>query len=173
MAIFVLQMLLFILQDEDKVNRSHRWPNTVKSICSGHCKDLELVSSLARVHNSESLYQTNVCSIFLFSCCSYYWGVQYKEGVWKARVSGELRNGASLHAGFYDLILFFSIIFLYFNLRPLCLSPEPLWTLNTAFLDHVTSHAHNYAKFVLCRLHRFTECDHNRFSFHNISFTVK
>ena len=29
--------------------------------------------------------------------------------------------------------LVFSSIFLYFNLRPLCLRPEPLWTLNTPF----------------------------------------
>ena len=69
--------------------------------------------------------------------------------------------------------LVFSSIFLYFNRRPLCLRPEPLWTLNTPFLDHMTSHAHNYAKFGLCRLHQFTESDHNSFSFHNISFTVK
>ena len=31
------------------------------------------------------------------------------------------------------LDLVFSSIFLYFNLRPLCLRPEPLWTLNTRF----------------------------------------
>ena len=31
------------------------------------------------------------------------------------------------------LDLVFSSIFLYFNLRPLCLRPEPLWTLNTSF----------------------------------------
>ena len=31
------------------------------------------------------------------------------------------------------LDLVFSSIFLYFNLRPLCLRPEPLWTLNTPF----------------------------------------
>ena len=32
------------------------------------------------------------------------------------------------------LDLVFSSIFLHFNLRPLCLKPEPLWTLNTTFL---------------------------------------
>ena len=31
------------------------------------------------------------------------------------------------------LKLVLSSIFLYFNLRPLCLRPEPLWTLNTSF----------------------------------------
>ena len=67
------------------------------------------------------------------------------------------------------LDLVFSSVFPYFNLRPLCLRPEPLWTLNT----HVTSHAHSYVKFGLFRLHQFTECDHNRFSLHNISFKVK
>ena len=31
------------------------------------------------------------------------------------------------------LDLVFSSIFLYFNLRPLCLRPKPLWNLNTPF----------------------------------------
>ena len=39
--------------------------NTVNFLYSGHCRDLELVSSLARlIRNSESLCQTNVCNIF-------------------------------------------------------------------------------------------------------------
>ena len=33
---------------------------TVNSFYSGHCRDLELVSSLARVCNSGSLFQSNV-----------------------------------------------------------------------------------------------------------------
>ena len=37
---------------------------TVNSIYCGHCRDLELVSSLARVRNSESLFQSNVCNLF-------------------------------------------------------------------------------------------------------------
>ena len=32
---------------------------------SGHCRDLELVSSLARVRNSGSLFQSNFCNLFL------------------------------------------------------------------------------------------------------------
>ena len=32
----------------------------VNSIYGGHCRDRELVSSLARVHNSGSLYQSNI-----------------------------------------------------------------------------------------------------------------
>ena len=48
MANFVLQMLLFILQDEDKVNRSHRWPITVNSLYNGHCRDLELGGNYMR-----------------------------------------------------------------------------------------------------------------------------
>ena len=39
--------------------------NTVNSRYSGHCKDLELVSSFARVRNSGSVFQSNVCSLFL------------------------------------------------------------------------------------------------------------
>ena len=38
--------------------------NTVNSHYSGHCKDLELVSSFARVRNSGSVFQLNVCSLF-------------------------------------------------------------------------------------------------------------
>ena len=108
-------------------------------------------------------------------------GVGFK--IWSARVRQSsvisntllrwIKEWVLVTCGFLWLDLVFSSIFLYSNLRPLCLRPEPLWTLNTPFLDHVTSHAHNYAKFGLCRLHQFTECDHNRFSFHNISFTVK
>ena len=38
---------------------------TVNSLYSGHCRDLKLVSSVARVRNSGSLFQLNVCSSFL------------------------------------------------------------------------------------------------------------
>ena len=38
---------------------------TVNSLYSGHCRDLELMSSLARVRNSGSLFQSNVCNLFL------------------------------------------------------------------------------------------------------------
>ena len=41
--------------------------NTVDSLFSGHCWDLELVSLLARVPDSGSLcllYQSNVCNLF-------------------------------------------------------------------------------------------------------------
>ena len=43
------------------------------------CRDLELVSSLARAHNSESLFESNVCNIFCrgFSRCLNFWGVCY------------------------------------------------------------------------------------------------
>ena len=39
--------------------------NTVNSLYRGHCGDLELVFSLARVHNSGSLFQSNICKLFL------------------------------------------------------------------------------------------------------------
>ena len=35
------------------------------SLYCGHYRDLEVVSSLARVRNSESLFQSNDCSLFL------------------------------------------------------------------------------------------------------------
>ena len=38
---------------------------TVNSLYSGHCRDLEVVSSLVRVRNSGSLFQSNVCNLFL------------------------------------------------------------------------------------------------------------
>ena len=37
--------------------------NTVNSLYSRHCRDLKLVSSLARVRNSGSLFQSNVCNL--------------------------------------------------------------------------------------------------------------
>ena len=40
-------------------------PYTVNSLYSGHCRDLKLVSSVARVRNSGSLFQSNVCNSFL------------------------------------------------------------------------------------------------------------
>ena len=39
--------------------------STVNSLYCGHCRDLELVSLLARVRNSGSLFQSNVCNLFL------------------------------------------------------------------------------------------------------------
>ena len=58
-----------------KVMKSHNRPfcsmlgccsskNTVNSLYSGHCRDLELVSSLARVRKSGTLFQSNVCNLF-------------------------------------------------------------------------------------------------------------
>ena len=38
--------------------------NTVNFLYSGHCRDLKLVSSVARVRNSGSLFQSNVCNFF-------------------------------------------------------------------------------------------------------------
>ena len=38
---------------------------TVNSIYSGHCRDLELVSTLARVSNGGSLFQLNISNTFL------------------------------------------------------------------------------------------------------------
>ena len=38
---------------------------TVNSLYSGHCRHLELVSSLARVRNRRSLFQSNFCRLFL------------------------------------------------------------------------------------------------------------
>ena len=37
----------------------------VNSLYSGHCRDLKLVSFVARVRNSGSLFQSNVCNLFL------------------------------------------------------------------------------------------------------------
>ena len=54
----------------------------VNSLYCGLCIDLEEVSSLQRVRNSGSLFQSNVCDLFSggFSCCPFYRGVR------KARV---------------------------------------------------------------------------------------
>lgn len=39
---------------------------TVNSLYSGPCRDLKLVFSLARVCNSGSLFQSNICNVCLF-----------------------------------------------------------------------------------------------------------
>ena len=54
-------------------------PVTVNSLDSGHCRDHKLVSSLARVRNSESLFSqmSVICFGQGFSCCLYYRGVCY------------------------------------------------------------------------------------------------
>ena len=41
---------------------------TVNSFYSGHYRDLELASSLARVRNSESSFQSNVRNLFFPGC---------------------------------------------------------------------------------------------------------
>ena len=40
---------------------------TVNSLYSGHCRDLELVSSLARVRNRGRLFQSNICKLLFLS----------------------------------------------------------------------------------------------------------
>ena len=47
---------------------------TVKSLYCGHNRGLEVVSLLARVRNSGSLFQSNVCNLFSreFRCCPFY-----------------------------------------------------------------------------------------------------
>ena len=56
--------------------------NAVNSLYSGQCRDLELLSLLARVRNRESLFQSILCNFFYraFSCCPYYRGV-HNSGV--------------------------------------------------------------------------------------------
>ena len=52
---------------------------TVNSLYCRHWRDLELVSSLARVRNSRNFFcQRSVIYFCLgFSCCPYYWCVRY------------------------------------------------------------------------------------------------
>ena len=55
---------------------------TFNSLYSGHCirRGLEFVSSLARVRNSGSLFQWNVCNFLFcrgFSYCPFYRAVSY------------------------------------------------------------------------------------------------
>ena len=44
--------------------RLERWTCSSNSLYSGHWRDLEVVSSLASVRNSGSLFQSNVCNLF-------------------------------------------------------------------------------------------------------------
>ena len=41
------------------------FPSTVNSLYSGHNRNLELMSSLVIVHNCKSLFQSNICNLFL------------------------------------------------------------------------------------------------------------
>ena len=43
--------------------------STVNSLYSGHCQDLELLSSLSRVHNSGTLFQSNICNLSFPGIC--------------------------------------------------------------------------------------------------------
>ena len=53
---------------------------TVNSLYSGHCRVLELVSSLVRVCNSGSLFCQSVNYFCLgSSCCPYYRSVRYSR----------------------------------------------------------------------------------------------
>ena len=51
--------------EEETITSATTVTTTVNSLYCGHCGDLELVSSLARVRNSEGLFQSNVCNLFL------------------------------------------------------------------------------------------------------------
>ena len=42
---------------------------TVNSPYCGHCRDLELVSSLARGRKSGNFFQSNICNLFLIGTC--------------------------------------------------------------------------------------------------------
>ena len=62
---------------------------SVNSLYSEHCRDLELVSSLARILNSRSLFQSNVCKLFLTgikSCCPYYY--RRDANPWRSKIWG-------------------------------------------------------------------------------------
>ena len=54
---------------------------TVNSLYSGHCRDLESVSPLARVRNRVTLFQSSFCNYFCpgFNRSPYYLGVHYSE----------------------------------------------------------------------------------------------
>ena len=41
------------------------FPSMVNSLCSEHSRDLELMSSLVSVRNCKSLFQSNICNLFL------------------------------------------------------------------------------------------------------------
>lgn len=67
----------------DEVDQQVNIRNTVNSFCScGPRRDLELVSSVGRVRNSRSLFQSNICNIFflgLKKSCPCYRGVCYSR----------------------------------------------------------------------------------------------
>ena len=72
--IMVIQLLQLVTSPVE-VNAGNNFPfsdihngtihNTINSLYRGNCRDCELVSSLARVHNSRSFFQSNVRNLFL------------------------------------------------------------------------------------------------------------
>ena len=74
-----LSMAKLQLCVEDIFPKHYIKPVTVNYLDSGHCRELELVSSLARVRNNESLLSqmSVICFSQGFNCCLYYQGVRY------------------------------------------------------------------------------------------------
>ena len=76
------QMLFYINCCSKKFQcKKEKLNNTVDCLYSRHYRDLKLVSSLVRVCNNRSLFQSNICNYFClgFSCCPYYHGAHYSE----------------------------------------------------------------------------------------------
>ena len=61
----MLRITVILKITKQKENKRPMLRITVNSLYSGHCRDLELVSSLASVRNSGSLFQSNICNLFL------------------------------------------------------------------------------------------------------------
>ena len=62
-------------QNEDEATASSCFTLPTALIYSRNSSDLQLVSSLARVRNSRSLFQSDISTIFFcrgFSCCPYF-----------------------------------------------------------------------------------------------------
>ena len=65
-------------------NHAYTSLNTVNPLYSGHCRDLELVSSLVSVCNKGRFISVkHLLSVFTWdlatNCCSYYWDVCYSK----------------------------------------------------------------------------------------------
>ena len=50
---------------QERERRKAKQNNIVNFFYSAHCRNLELVSSLARVCNNGSFFQSNICNVFL------------------------------------------------------------------------------------------------------------
>ena len=97
------------------------------SLCFSFTRVIELRVAHARVRARLDRQKT------VFSILNHIYLQTMKKWHFFTHKLRWIKEWVLVTCGVLWLDLVFSSILLYFNLRPLCLRPEPLWTLNTPF----------------------------------------